>query len=495
MAFCEDCGAPLSPGVAFCENCGAKINQNLFKTVDNNIVETGIVYTNLPLLASGLNQSANTILEIINGFIADAAERGIGYEFMDVSSQISGTGTVQNHIDIIRKQAEQKHFKYLFILGSYDVIPTITWENEAGDKNSDVDVTSDLPYATLDTSSPFNGQNYDFDDVLRVGRLPTVDFVNYFNNLKEACGKIGDIHTFGLSAEVWENLTEYIYKKYSPDGSYLYSSPNITKENLQSFMPSKSNLLLFNLHGSDKTEFWYGQEDASYPEAMDHSSLEWIDKPYFLAVEACYGAYYEGRTKENSILLSAMNGKCLSFLGSSRIAFGTPDPLGSCADIICGEFTRLVISGESAGDAFNKARKRLTENEQDSSSIKTLAEFALYGDPSVLMNGSPKATKGFLSRNENKSFTKGIRISQPDVRRAVKLELVEVDQKINSIIEDFVYSKHSDLQGIKANYYKSTNFVSADMEAVFEKDNKIGKKIVSVSFTQNGKIKRMIESK
>ena len=26
MAFCEDCGSPLSEGVAFCENCGAKIS-------------------------------------------------------------------------------------------------------------------------------------------------------------------------------------------------------------------------------------------------------------------------------------------------------------------------------------------------------------------------------------------------------------------------------------------------------------------------------------
>ena len=24
--FCEDCGSPLSPGMAFCENCGAKID-------------------------------------------------------------------------------------------------------------------------------------------------------------------------------------------------------------------------------------------------------------------------------------------------------------------------------------------------------------------------------------------------------------------------------------------------------------------------------------
>jgi len=26
MNFCEDCGSPLTSGVAFCENCGAKLN-------------------------------------------------------------------------------------------------------------------------------------------------------------------------------------------------------------------------------------------------------------------------------------------------------------------------------------------------------------------------------------------------------------------------------------------------------------------------------------
>ena len=32
MAFCEDCGSPLSEGVAFCENCGAKISST------NNVI-------------------------------------------------------------------------------------------------------------------------------------------------------------------------------------------------------------------------------------------------------------------------------------------------------------------------------------------------------------------------------------------------------------------------------------------------------------------------
>ena len=36
MAFCEDCGSPLSEGVAFCENCGAKISST------NNVISRGL---------------------------------------------------------------------------------------------------------------------------------------------------------------------------------------------------------------------------------------------------------------------------------------------------------------------------------------------------------------------------------------------------------------------------------------------------------------------
>lgn len=41
MAFCEDCGSPLSEGVAFCENCGAKLN---LIEKNENIVNTPPLY-------------------------------------------------------------------------------------------------------------------------------------------------------------------------------------------------------------------------------------------------------------------------------------------------------------------------------------------------------------------------------------------------------------------------------------------------------------------
>lgn len=503
MAFCEDCGAPITPGILFCENCGAKLAvpaASEFSAVSKEIQEAGIIYTNLALLEKKSGKSKEFLNSVINSFILSAKERGVGYELCDVSDRFAEAGEVKKHLEIIKAQVEKNHPKYLFILGSYDVIPSITWENQACDSNSDSDVTSDLPFATFDDASPFYGQTYDFDDCLRVGRLPTVDFENYFANLKDVCGKVEQVKTFGMSAEVWQEETKDIYKDFCA-GPSVVTSPEVTKSESLSVIPADANLLLFNLHGSRQTQYWYGQRGGSYPEAIAPDSLQGIANPYFLAVEACYGAYYEGRTSENSVLLNALNGKCVTFLGSSRIAFGTPSPKGCCADVICGEFLNGLKNGLSAGDALNKARTVLMEDDS-ASVVKTLAEFSLYGDPSARMKATA-AEKGFFAGKlfggknvgvaVSKSFARGIHIPLPDVRRTVRNELTTVEQKIADAVESFVYASHEDLKGIKPKYYRHLN--KHYMTAVFENRCDIGPKIVNVRFSKSGEINQMIESK
>ena len=376
MAFCEDCGSPLSEGVAFCENCGAKISStnNVISNHSKEIVETGIIYTNLSLLAEKLNTSISSLTSVIENFIKSASNRGIGYTLKDVSDSFSTVGSVENHIRIIKSTVQELKPKYLFILGSSNVIPSIIWENKASDCGSDADVSSDLPYATLDTTSPFEGQEYDFEDTLRVGRLPNIDFENYFANLKEGCGKIETISTFAESAEVWVEETIDIYS-HIKSGPNVHTSPEHTTETTKSTISSSgnSNLFLFNLHGSNQTEYWYGQRGGSYPEAVAPDTFDGLEKPYFLAVEACYGAAYEDREIDKSILLSSLSGKCISFLGSSRIAFGTPRAPGSCADVICGEYLKNLKSGMTVGDALEKARRELMK-ESDAEEIKNLEE-------------------------------------------------------------------------------------------------------------------------
>ena len=497
MAFCEDCGSPLSEGVVFCENCGAKISStnNVISNHSKEIVETGIIYTNLSLLAEKLNTSISSLTSVIENFIKSASNRGIGYTLKDVSDSFSTVGSVENHIRIIKSTVQELKPKYLFILGSSNVIPSIIWENKASDCGSDADVSSDLPYATLDTTSPFEGQEYDFEDTLRVGRLPNIDFENYFANLNEGCGKIDTISTFAESAEVWVEETIDIYS-HIKSGPNVHTSPEHTTETTKSTISSSgnSNLFLFNLHGSNQTEYWYGQRGGSYPEAVAPDTFDGLEKPYFLAVEACYGAAYEDREIDKSILLSSLSGKCISFLGSSRIAFGTPRAPGSCADVICGEYLKNLKSGMTVGDALEKARRELMK-ESDAEEIKTLAEFSLYGDPSARIFGEPKPTKTSLfSKNTTQAFSKGIRIPLPNIRKAIRLELTNVEEKIAQIVQESVYKQYADLEGIVPKFFKNQNETDK-YHAVFEKSNVIGKKIVSVSFGKNGQIKSIKESK
>ena len=473
MAFCEDCGSPLSEGVVFCENCGAKISStnNIISNHAKEIVETGIIYTNLSLLAKKLNTSISSLISVIENFIESASNRGIGYTLKDVSDSFSTVGSVENHIRIIKSTVQELKPKYLFILGSSNVIPSIIWENKASDCGSDADVSSDLP------------------------RLPNIDFENYFANLKEGCGKIETISTFAESAEVWVEETIDIYS-HIKSGPNVHTSPEHTTETTKSTISSSgnSNLFLFNLHGSDQTEYWYGQRGGSYPEAVAPDTFDGLAKPYFLAVEACYGAVYEDREIDKSILLSSLSRKCISFLGSSRIAFGTPRAPGSCADVICGEYLKNLKEGMSAGDALGKARNRLMEDDA-AEEIKTLAEFSLYGDPSARMFGEPKPTKTSLfSKNTTQAFSKGIRIPLPNIRKAIRLELTNVEEKIAQIVQESVYKQYSELEGVVPKFFKNQNETDK-YHAVFEKSNVLGKKIVSVSFGKNGQIKSIKESK
>lgn len=494
--FCEECGAPIPEGANFCEECGCKIT--FIPEVSNNnqidnIVEYGIIYTNLELLSQQLGKSIEELKRIINEFISEAAMRCIGYELLDASSKVNGLGTVKDHIEIIKPVVAEKHQKYLFILGSNTVIPSIVWPNYASDCEHDPDISSDFPYSTLDTQNPFEGQFYDFDEYLRVGRLPNVDFENYFNNLKSACGKISQIKTFGLSAEVWTEETKDIYSEIKA-GPNVYDSPDVNLQNVISVIPSDTNLMLFNLHGSSQTRFWYGQRLQEYPEAIEPSSFNNICNPYFLAVEACYGAAYEGRAASDSVLLTSLTGKCISFLGSSRIAFGKPYPAGSCADVICGEYLKNLKSNLSAGDSLSNAQAELLQDECSPNEIKTLAEFSLYGDPSARIFGLPETIKHLYLKpaTTSKSFSKGIVVPQPDIRRAVKMQLVEVEQKIKDTAISFINAQYKEFSEIQPKYYGDGKNI---INAVFSKESLIGKRIVSVQMNKNGKITDFVESK
>lgn len=474
MAFCEQCGARLALGTRFCEECGAAVASEVHDAVVADVVcgasdfksifrssewdaawrrvasdagdcELGLIVTRENALLSQINAPVVAFHALVADYVDSAAKRGVRYGYLNLDEfpNFDGDGSVDSVVSALRRIVGVARPKYLFILGNEEIIDVARWENRAGD--GDEVVESDLCYATLDAESPWEGQEYDFDEAIRVGRLPTYagegidNFKAYFENATLHIGKMDRLIPYGLSAFVWEEETNYEFGQIA--SRQVDVSPLVGKANVALRMGSESNLLFFNLHGSGQTRYWYGQEDCDYPEAFSPSVLRQMDRPYFLGVEACYGArYLDGLTPEDSIVLTAMQSHCIAFLGSSRVAFGTPSPTGSCADFVVGSFIKAINQGESAGDAHVAGLKRLTDDweSMDDSDIKTMAEFALYGDPSARKgaNASAKGLKGLFASGSK--VQKGLSVPMPDIRRAIRLANVEVDAKIEAVIDDYV---------------------------------------------------------
>ena len=535
MPYCENCGAELPAEARFCEECGAQVDSyneptasGILKENDGNSDysttfignwrkkwasaahtankdELGIILTDIQALATQLSCSAADLCETINIYAASAADRGVHYHLLDLENNgVSCTDgkNVQTTVNLLKSVAGVARPKYLLILGNEEIVNVTYWKNQCGD--SDDEVIADLPYVTLDTTSPWGGQNYDFSQVLRVGRIPSyrgeqlAQFAMYFNNAQTGINSINKTVPYGLSALVWELASAAQFNKIG--SGKINTSPNITLNNVKETLPQNVNILFFNLHGSEQTKYWYGQEGASYPETFSPETIKSIKGPYFLGVEACYGARYtDGLKPDESIVLSAMQNGCLALLGSSKIAYGPCVPPATCADIIIGTFLKEVYNGESAGDAYCEALKLLMSSEEpNDSTIKTLAEFSLYGDPSARTRKN--ITKSILSKALAES-SRGIHVPMPDIRRAVNAKLVDADCKAvlayrNNPVK-FAANRNFNiaeyLQDVEPKYYQvgQTNLY----QAIYNKTFGLHKTTVKVYFDESGNVKKELFSK
>ena len=536
MAFCEQCGARLTTGARFCEECGTPVEVGISEVAaqsssesknwynsfavfksgnwkkewqkaaeDASGEELGIMMTSEASLAAQLGVDADDLRDTIVSYMRSADKRGVHYYYLDVEDNAIGNvegSDVAGIVSLLRRIVEVARPKYLFVLGNEEIIDVATWDNEAND--SDSDVYSDLVYSTLDTISPWEGQEFNASEALRVGRLPTTngrfgDFTAYFENAMQGIGNVGKIRPYGLSALVWKEESNEEYSSVSD--SKVDTCPEVGRWGVDKLIvKAEPDLFFFNLHGSDDTRFWYGQKGGEYPKAMSPDVIKEFPRAFFLGVEACYGARYIELEPEESIVKTALANKCLALLGSSKIAYGTSEPEGSCADIVIGEFIRHIAKGDTAGDAHIAGLKKLTSaSEMDDSDIKTLAEFALYGDPSACTgkNRNLGAMKGFMKKFGGVS--KGIHIPMPDVRRATKLLLAEVDAKIERAIDDYVVA--SLMPAIKQKgfsveqkVFRMQNGRMNQKMYLMETDEHI-RQIAKVYFDDNGKVHKALLSK
>jgi hypothetical protein len=287
---------------------------------------------------------------------------------------------------------------YFMILGAIDVVPHQDLKNPMYSPQNDPDKLAfgDLPYACESTYSR-NPQNF-YGPTRVVGRLPDVtgakdpqyliDLLNYA--VKGANNKSVEYNAyFGISAEIWKNSSTMSVSNTFGNATALETVP---PKNGAWPDPSLARLCHFiNCHGAPQDSHFYGQPaDGSYqyPIALDAGHInKKIAEGTVVAAECCYGAQLYDPAMNNDqygIANTYLLNVAYGFFGSTTIAYG-PSEGNNSADLICQYFLQSLLRGASLGRAALEARQKFvhTASMSEQDNIKTIAQFNLYGDPSI----------------------------------------------------------------------------------------------------------------
>lgn len=484
--FCEECGNKLTPGDKFCDQCGTTVpqeesssqeqtqaqqpliendkqSQNLTfnfykeKRVDATAEKDwyyGILLTNFKKLSEKFGRAETEKLkEVLEGYTDFYKSMGLQYLVLDTSDNVLKTINGKNwkhHVNLLRKAVKRLKSKlkvdtrFVMIFGGDEIIPMPVFPNP-NTTTSDKDVDSDLPYSTLSIKDPQESEEAR-TPILPVGRIPTGtntninDVFNLLRNTQEAILHFTNEKSFGLSANCWQEVSGLINSRVCKDT--LYISPGVILQNLNQYYDTQCNVHYFNLHGSDQAAEWFGQKGQDYPVAFAPAAILQNKTLNVVGVEACYGARFIGLAREDSILLSALAGKTVSFVGSSRIAWGPSAPPMNLADVVIHDFLGMVQQGWTAGDAFLKARVNGYTNsvEKDPpTSLLTMMEFNLFGDPLFFFSPEQKT-----SAKAAGPTLKGVKLENPGVDGDQMDDLPDEEMEKSTTQEpeeDSVYSR------------------------------------------------------
>ena len=284
---------------------------------------------------------------------------------------------------------------YLMILGSKDVVPHQDLDNpayKAGD-DDDKQAWGDLPYAC---DTPYSRDPAKFVGPTRVvSRLPDLTGAKepsyLIALLKSAAnwkGRKASDYTnyFGLSASVWKGSTALSLDNVFGNNTALMLAPPKGPKYPGGKLGARMHFI--NCHGASAAPEFYGQKGNSYPVSLNTKATRGaINEGAVAAVECCYGSQLYDSVAlglDMPICQSYLRQGAYGFLGSTTIAYGPADDNGS-ADWICQFFLLNILDGASVGSAALLARQQYVQKcaQMDPMDLKTLAQYCVYGDPSV----------------------------------------------------------------------------------------------------------------
>ena len=315
---------------------------------------------------------------------------------------------------------------YLVLLGAIDVIPHQDLSNPlyTGAPNGDPDpfAFGDLPYAC---EAAYSQRPEDFIGATRVvGRLPDLTGAqgspDYLLNLLRQASEwkvfpAADYRKYlGISTEVWKASTDLSLTNIFGSSSDLQISPRAGHRWKPALINSRAHFI--NCHGGD-----------TYPNFLGQSSLDERDMPVsheaafvggkgrikegtVAAVECCYGGqlYDPAAVGQAGMCNTYLASGAYGFFASTTVAYG-PATGNDAADLICQYFLRRVLEGASTGRAALEARQKFVKvvSPVSPTNLKTLAQFNLYGDPSIapVVAASPHIAVG----SKDAMVAKGLR--------------------------------------------------------------------------------------
>jgi len=529
--FCEECGSKIVQGDKFCQNCGNSVNTNqeqvnevnsafdFFynkKSIfidDNQNYQFGILLTNFKQLIEKFGiEKTEKLKQSLNVYLNTHKKNGIIYLLLDTSDNyllLPNKKNWKQHVKLlikgvktIKKKINSK-VSYILLLGGDEIIPMPVFPNPVPSLESDIDVDSDLPYSTLSVSEDLNKEE-NRTPVIMTGRIPTGidttvdDIINLLNNTQDSMKKFSTEKTFGLSAFVWSGASNYVNNNVCKESLFL--SPNITVENIDNHYDNNINIHYFNLHGSNSEAEWMGQKSTEYPKAFSPSKISNSKVNNILGVEACYGARFINLRKQDSILLSALSTKTISFVGSSRIALGPADPPISLADIIIHDYLGEIQSGLPAGGAFIRARNHAFLNNIDkdpTTGLLTIIEFNLFGDPAFCINSvkniksdtfSTDATNLKEIPENDLVMTKSSTISNFSTYSIITNAVDTAQRKINEAVNKNIWNKYPDFKGIAPKYHEYKFNGKTFKQLSYKKEQKLFDQFIIVNTNDSGEI-------
>ena len=324
--------------------------------------------------------------------------------------------------DIDNRLAESNYVvSALLIVGGHDVIPFHFLPNPVPD--SDTDVYTDAPYATLD-------ENY-FIPTISAGRMPGDDSNDpsllltmirnaqlHRQNQIQTKGKLEQLFskfmnlfgvkkptdvTFGATTEIWKKASQAVYKTFSKTSSMVSTPPT----NLDDFPMDHLNAARFahfNIHGAKSNAIWYGEKDPSAKFGDQYVAFFGPHKvpdnvPAIVFSEACYGANLISHNAETSMALKFLSKGTNAFIGSTCISYGGFSTPLTGADLLAQVYWKMMLNGYSAGDALRRAKITMVREahrdmgHMDNEDQKTIISFNLFGDPLTSYNAAGSSSK------------------------------------------------------------------------------------------------------